>query len=688
MVILEKIKKTYAGKKNFTVALNDVSLMLPDKGLIFIVGKSGCGKTTLLNILGGLDTFDSGRMICQGVDTSRFLDKDWDKYRNSYVGFVFQENNLLEEYNVFDNIQIATDFQNVQNSEDRIISSLKFVGLEDYASRKIGELSGGQKQRVAIARALAKNSKLLLADEPTGSLDSAMGREIFDLLKELSKNQLVVVVTHDLSSAQEYGDQIIEMTDGQVVDVAKHGEIVEDANRTFETEKSVLKPKMCMRLSTKAFKKTPIRLIVLILLSMFGFSLMIGALKFATWQPYDLQHKVLAREKEVVLSLSPEVIDLGGGQMREEVKHFTVQQFEEFAEKYDGANVVGVADYVEEYNNQGLFGQLTDRQRLYFNEHFNGIAFLSENDFKAYGFELLAGSFPNDSWGEYDVAVSEYLYEIYTLTGFTYNGLEEIKINSYNDLIGKQFGGMYGNKYTIRGVINTFFDKAEFENIKKYALGYSDDYSLEWSKEFNVYAQKGFHNLMFRSPKYKGSLNDYSYIIMKYYQDVFNKTDLIYKVFHDDEYVFCDYYSQILKYQSTQTQRVGGIMLGISIVTILFAVVLFANFIAVSIQDKSRQIGILRAIGATKRQISAIFIVQNTIIAVVVFVLSCILVKFAIMPILLLLGTTTEFPFPWYELKVVDYFILLGTIVITSILASLVPLIKLSKKTPRELMTK
>lgn len=499
MIVLENIKKTYNRKKNFTVALNDVSLVLPDKGLIFIVGKSGCGKTTLLNILGGLDIFDSGRMICQGVDTSSFSDKDWDKYRNSYVGFVFQENNLLEEYNVYDNIQIATDFQNVNNSDDRIVSSLKFVGLENFASRKIGEISGGQKQRVAIARAIAKNSKLLLADEPTGSLDSAMGREIFDLLKELSKNQLVVVVTHDLSSAEEYGDQIIEMKDGQVTNIAKQDEIVETAYRAFETEKSVLKPKICIRLSTKAFKKSPIRLFVLILLSMFGFSLMIGALKFATWQPYDLQHKVLEQEKKVIVELSPEIIDLGGGQLREEKKYFTAQQFDEFSKKYDQANVIGVTDYVEEYNNQGLYDQLTDRQRLYFNEFFSGITFLSENDFGAYGFELLAGNFPNDSWGEYDVAISEYLYEIYTLTGFTDNGLERTEINSYNDLIGKQFGGIYGNKYTIRGVINTAFDKIQFENIKKYALGYSDNYSLEWSKEFNVYAQKGFHNLMFRS---------------------------------------------------------------------------------------------------------------------------------------------------------------------------------------------
>lgn len=227
MVILDNIKKTYVTKKTVSVALNGVSLMLPDEGMVFIVGRSGCGKTTLLNIIGGLDKSDSGKMICQGVDTSCFSSTDWDRYRNSYVGFVFQENNLLEEYNVFDNIRLATDLQNIKDCNSTIYSSLKFVGLEDFASRQIGELSGGQKQRVAIARAIAKNSRILLADEPTGSLDPETGREIFGLLKEISKTQLVVVVTHDLSSANEFGDQIIEMSDGQIVDINGNAEAKE-----------------------------------------------------------------------------------------------------------------------------------------------------------------------------------------------------------------------------------------------------------------------------------------------------------------------------------------------------------------------------------------------------------------------------------------------------------------------------
>lgn len=690
MIKLENIKKEYVVKKSVTVALNDVSLTLPDKGLVFVVGRSGCGKTTLLNIIGGLDKADSGKMLCQGVDTSHFSSSDWDGYRNSYVGFVFQENNLLEDYNVYDNIRVATDLQNHKDCNSIINASLKFVGLEDFALRKISQLSGGQKQRVTIARAIAKNSKILLADEPTGSLDPETGREIFELLKEISKTQLVVVVTHDLSSANEFGDQIIKIRDGQIEAISEYvGIETKESKEIFKTEKSVLKPKLCIKLSTNTFKKTPIRLLVLILLSMFGFSLMVGALKFTTWEPYDLQHKVLEREGKVIVSLPSEIINYGNGVAREEPKYFFLEDFEDLKRVYGDDNVICVADFNEEYYAEKYFRQLTARETIYFNEYICGKAVLSEKDFKAHGLELLAGSYPNEEWGKYDIAVSEHVFEIYSFTGFKYDDYERIEINSYDDLIGRKVGGMYGDKYTIRGIINTNFDRVDFERIKKFALGQNDDFSLDWTDEFNVYSQKGFSNLMFMSPHYDEMPNEYPYVILNYDREMLDKSDLFYKVFEEDKYVFCDYYSQILKHQSEETGDFGWKMIAVSFVAILFAVILFANFITVSIQDKIKQIGILRAIGATRKQISTIFVVQNSMIAFVVFIFSSIVIKHTIMPLLLLMGTSSEpFPFPLYELKVSDYLLLFVIIIVTSVIASLFPLIRLSRKTPRELMIK
>lgn len=190
---------------------------MPSAGLVFILGKSGCGKTTLLNILGGLDDFDGGDVTVNGRSFKSFTQKDYDDYRNRKVGFVFQENNLFDEYAVEYNVGMALLLQGEKDYKWRVESALKAVELEGYEKIKPNRLSGGQKQRVAIARAIVKNPQLLLCDEPTGALDSETGATIFELLKQISKNTLVVVVSHDRESAEKYGDRIIELKSGKII---------------------------------------------------------------------------------------------------------------------------------------------------------------------------------------------------------------------------------------------------------------------------------------------------------------------------------------------------------------------------------------------------------------------------------------------------------------------------------------
>ena len=218
MLEVKNLKKTYRMKGGEEVqALKGVSFTLPDTGIIFILGKSGSGKSTLLHILGGLDVPDEGEIVLDGKSSSGFLEKDWDDYRNRFVGFVFQEYNLLPEFTVRDNIGIALELQKKKTEDGKIDEILKKVGLEHMEKRRPTQLSGGQRQRVAIARALIKDPKLTLADEPTGALDAKTGKEILTLLKELSKEKLVVVVSHDEEFAHTFGDRILEIADGEIV---------------------------------------------------------------------------------------------------------------------------------------------------------------------------------------------------------------------------------------------------------------------------------------------------------------------------------------------------------------------------------------------------------------------------------------------------------------------------------------
>lgn len=219
MVILNKVGKTYTTKSGVVNALIDIDIEFPESGIVFILGKSGCGKSTLLNVLGGLDANTNGDMTVNGASTQSYSEKDWDNYRNNNIGFIFQEYNLIDEYNVGANIAIAGQLQGhgKKENEQVVESALKAVGLEGYAMRKTSELSGGQKQRIAIARAIAKETKIILADEPTGNLDSENSKEIMQLLSRISKEKLVVVVTHDKENAEIFADRIIELADGRIV---------------------------------------------------------------------------------------------------------------------------------------------------------------------------------------------------------------------------------------------------------------------------------------------------------------------------------------------------------------------------------------------------------------------------------------------------------------------------------------
>lgn len=223
MLEIRNLVKVYKAKGGAEVrALDDVSVKFEEKGMVFLLGKSGSGKSTLLNLCGGLDAPDSGEIIIKGRSSKDFSQSDFDSYRNTFVGFVFQEYNILDEFTVEDNIALALELQGKNKNKEQVNAILEQVDLANFAKRKPNTLSGGQKQRVAIARALVKSPEIIMADEPTGALDSNTGKQVFETLKKLSAEKLVIVVSHDREFAEIYGDRIIELKDGKIIsDVTK-----------------------------------------------------------------------------------------------------------------------------------------------------------------------------------------------------------------------------------------------------------------------------------------------------------------------------------------------------------------------------------------------------------------------------------------------------------------------------------
>ena len=219
MLQLKNIVKTYVMGDTRVEALRGVSLEFRPNDFVSVLGPSGCGKTTMLNIIGGLDKYTSGDLVINGVSTKDYKDVDWDIYRNNSIGFVFQSYNLISHQSVYANVELALTLAGITPAErkERVIKVLEKVGLGDQLHKKPTQMSGGQMQRVAIARALVNNPDILLADEPTGALDSATSLQIMELLKEIAKDRLVIMVTHNAEIAEQYSTRIIKLLDGKIV---------------------------------------------------------------------------------------------------------------------------------------------------------------------------------------------------------------------------------------------------------------------------------------------------------------------------------------------------------------------------------------------------------------------------------------------------------------------------------------
>ena len=231
MLELKNIKKSYKTGDFVQHALKGVDLKFRKNEFVAILGPSGSGKTTLLNVIGGLDRYDSGDLIINNKSTKKFKDSNWDFYRNNCVGFIFQSYNLISQISLRDNVILSTTLSGYSKRErkDMAINALKRVGLERHIHKKPNQLSGGQMQRVAIARALVNNPDIILADEPTGALDSKTSTQIMDLIKEIAREKLVIMVTHNDVLAKDYANRIIEFKDG---------EVIHDSNPITDKEKS------------------------------------------------------------------------------------------------------------------------------------------------------------------------------------------------------------------------------------------------------------------------------------------------------------------------------------------------------------------------------------------------------------------------------------------------------------------
>lgn len=492
MIELKNISKVYKSKRGLkTEALKDVSIKFDDKGLVFILGKSGCGKSTLLNIIGGLDKYDSGDLLINGKSTNKFKEKEFDAYRNTFIGFVFQDFNLLENYSIYKNISLSLELQNKKIDKTKINEILKIVGLENFGNRKPNELSGGQKQRIAIARALIKNPNVILADEPTGNLDSVTGRQIFELLKKLSKEKLVIVVSHDEEFAQRYADRIIELKDGIVIKDTKKVNDLKNS-KTFKLINAKLPFKYTLKMGLKNLFHKKIKLFLTLLLTTFSL-ICLGLLMSAT--SFDLNKEHIStlienNEYEIIVKKYSKVID------NEEITKMSFSTDLSLYENIYGENLEITDEMIMEAQNKtGVkwhkqltivqdsktasfeFASNNSEQTLYY-QSVLPITFVELNN-KEFISNLI-GTFPINSD---EIVISNYIADNIIQNGIYLkkeNGkeLEIYKPKSYSQIISEgkyiQISGL-NNAFKIVGIIEN--DLNEISPLKNVTF---DDYAYSW----------------------------------------------------------------------------------------------------------------------------------------------------------------------------------------------------------------
>lgn len=603
MIEISNVNKKYQSKANEEViAIDGINLKFNHNGLVFILGKSGSGKSTFLNILGGLDSANTSRIHINHKKLNRFDETTCSEYRNTYIGFVFQEYNLLDDLNVYDNIALALEMQNRVVNRETVLDILKEVDLEGLEERQLDELSGGQKQRVAIARALVKKPEIILADEPTGNLDSETSEQVFELFKRISKDKLIICVSHDAEYAHKYGDRIIEISDGKIIRDT-NPEVIEDDVQAPEMIRPVLPKKFIYHMSVGNILNNKLRMVVTSVIVAF-----LMAILTAVYTTLNVSSGVdidLFKESQMNhLLLKPRNVESA------ELNQTQLSLIQSILPKYDAIMYKRfvVLDGEKTINLSSLpfinlnANSLNSKNTQLLSDHYLKIIKdlplqIVELGINSNVYKNLIGHEPK----RYDeIVISSYLADILIKSGLTLNNTK-MEFDSYQDIIAKSIS------FTINGkVLNVV-------GITENHTPILDNETIVLDTVYaNIYVQRGF----IESSGFVSSLLNYGIYITNYD----NLPELMKEVKNAGYISLTPIYSDALE---NFTRFELSLLISVFVPLIGYlALVFLANYVSSSIIYRKKQIGILRAMGNFISNIEHVFRLEAIIVGLVIMVLA------------------------------------------------------------------
>ena len=769
MLTLKHLKKIYKTKSLTQVALNDVNVNFRKNEFVTILGQSGSGKTTLLNVIGGLDNYDYGELIINGKSTKNFKDNDWDYYRNSCVGFIFQNYNLINHISVYKNVELALTLSNSKDKRKKVMDALKKVGLEKHVNKKPNELSGGQMQRVAIARALVNDPKIILADEPTGALDSKNSIMIMELIKKVAKDKLVIMVTHNKELAKKYASRIIELKDGVIINDSKpynENEIKDDYVKIKKTKMSL---KAAVNLSLNNLKTKKGRTFLTSFASSIG---LIGiALILSISNGFNKQIKEY--EKNTLSSFPITISKLTSTMDKKELE----DNKKAFTGNYDYPQKNVLYPYSGEENNKVHENAITDEYLNYIksidsnllsaisyytvtsfnlmttdnNENFktvsggsinfnslpqdlNGDSYLKDN------YDLLSGSYPSsvydvvlmvDSKNRIDKNLLDALFVDSSKKEINFNEIvgKEIKVisndNYYSKINENVFAKkepskeMYDKGITLKivGIVRGKKDNvlASIMDVISESMGSSMVSKIGYSNELiNIIVNENKESEIVKyqynsnGVVFMGGIsfdeakitkdealtilgaNDVPASINIYPKDFKSKEQVIsyldeYNKDKEDEakILYMDYAKQIGDLSNGILDGTTIVLIAFSSISLLVSSIMIGIITYISVLERTKEIGILRSLGARKKDITRVFNAETLIIGLISGVVSIIITLLLLIPINKIIYNATELKNAGV-LNPVHAVILVIISIMLTLIGGLIPSKGASKKDPVE----
>lgn len=763
MLEIKNINKNYQTGEFIQKALNNVSIKFREHEFVAILGPSGSGKTTLLNILGGLDQYDHGDLLVNGLSTKKFKSKDWDAYRNNCIGFIFQSYNLISHISIQSNVELTMTLSNYtkKKRKSKAQEALKRVGLIDHAHKKPNQLSGGQMQRVAIARALVNDPNIILADEPTGALDSKTSIQIMEMIKDIAKDKLVIMVTHNRELAEKYASRIIELKDGEIVSDSNPYN-TEEKNKKISIKKTKMSFLTAISLSFNNILTKKGRTILTALASSIG---IIGiALILSLSNGFDIQIKKFESDSlsslPIVISEESMTLDeenaesmMGIEKDKEKypsdeviypkdpiyeqltVKNVITKEYIDFIENLDSSKINGIS--YTRITNMNLITKKDDiyspvsMQELSYSVLPKKLGDNQKNGIIEEDFDLLAGSLPETYT---DLILMVDMYNNLPSSVITALGLNKNQEKlTFDDLIGKEIKLVNNDEYYINAG-NYFLPSQNYEEMynasdtkalrivgiirakegnKIYqnssALLYSDDlikYVIEQNQNSQIVkAQKNADYNIMTGEKFSDDEKgtelkeqilaylgaDSVPMAIQIYPTDFESKEYIVNAL--DEYNSNKNEEEKILYtdmSELMTELSSNIMDGITIVLIAFSSIslvvssiMIGIITYISVLERTKEIGILRSLGARKKDITRVFNAETTIIGLFSGLLGIGITSLLIIPVNIILYNLTELK-NVAILNPLHAVILIVTSLILTLIGGFIPAIIASKKNPVE----